>query len=445
MKVPSKVNMYKRLRSILVASLLLQFLVSCGNPHKVDVSLREVAPENKVTSFSQAILDLGKMTQIYNTVALNIMAKDVGDVTGTSAFTSGEIPRDITEMVKSTLNAVGGNVVYIPYDPAFFQNTYATGYSTFENKIIPDVVMTGAITEFDRGLETRGKNTDFDAEASVSGLPKWVPSDKISLETGAGAKTALSRITLDFNLIDFQTLSGIARMQAVNSIKVDKATRQESIGFSLLGPTIGLKGTVKKVQGRHAAVRLLVELSVIQIVSKYLALPYWNLIPGAQEDPVIIGAVTSYYYSLSEPEKIVRTQELLRLHGYQAPLNGELDSDTVAALQQFDSNFQADSSSIDKDTYLNLYISVPITDETLGERTKIAKFIESIQAEQTAVVEEQTPVEMQATVVSAPAEEPVAAPQEAAEEEVAASEPERRVKPRVRTFGGGRILSESDW
>ena len=38
------------------------------------------------------------------------------------------------------------------------------GYPNFDKKIIPNVVLTGAITEFDRGLETRGKNTDFGAD-----------------------------------------------------------------------------------------------------------------------------------------------------------------------------------------------------------------------------------------------------------------------------------------
>lgn len=420
-------------------SLMLAMLTSCSSPHDVDVTLNELPPETKSTSFSEAIRNLGKMTIIYNSPQLNIMAKEVGDVTGTSASTGAEIPRDITEMVKSALNAVGGGVVFIPYDPSFFQNTYATGYSTFENKIIPNVVLTGAITEFDRGLETKGKGTDFEAEASVSGLPKWVPSNRIGFESEDASKTAVSRITLDFNLIDFNTLSGIARMQAVNSIKVDKATAKESIGFSLLGPTIGLKGEVKKVQGRHAAVRLLVELSVIQIVGKYLALPYWGLVPGAQQDPIVLDAITTAFYSWSDPVKNIKTQELLFLHGYDVPFNGLLDAETKAALQKFDNKFSPESTAVNRDLYANLYLSVPITDETLGRRQKITQIIQQ-QMQATAAPQEQTPQETAKPLKKSA--EKQAAP---AQEEAAATPKERKLDQKLGVLGGGRVLSDKDF
>jgi curli biogenesis system outer membrane secretion channel CsgG len=194
----------------------------------------------------------------------------------------GELPQNITEMLKSALNSIGGRVTFIPYDPAYMENSRITGYSKFENKIVPDVAVSGGITEFDRGLETRGKNLNAGVETEpFTNIPDWFPGETIGMEYGQGQKTSTASITVDFNLIDFQTLSGLSRMQTVNTIKVYKGSNEKELGITMFGPTFGIKGSIKKVQGRHAAIRLLSRLSTIQIVGKYLKLPYWRLLPSA--------------------------------------------------------------------------------------------------------------------------------------------------------------------
>lgn len=185
-------------------------------------------------------------------------------------------------MLKSALNSIGGRVTFIPYDPAYMENSRITGYSKFENKIVPDVAVSGGITEFDRGLETRGKNLNAGVETEpFTNIPDWFPWETIGMEYGQGQKTSTASITVDFNLIDFQTLSGLSRMQTVNTIKVYKGSNEKELGITLFGPTFGIKGSIKKVQGRHAAIRLLSRLRTIQIVGKYLKLPYWRLLPSA--------------------------------------------------------------------------------------------------------------------------------------------------------------------
>ena len=96
------------------------------------------------------------------------MAKEIVDNTGTSVATSGEIPRDITEMVKSTLNGIGGNVIYIPYEPEFMTNTAGTGYSDFADKILPQVVLSGGITEFDMSVGKMSSEKFSDLEEYIS-------------------------------------------------------------------------------------------------------------------------------------------------------------------------------------------------------------------------------------------------------------------------------------
>jgi len=437
-------NMTGRYRTVygMLALFLAAILLSCAgaDPRNVDVQLEETPPEAKITSFTDAMNDLGLMTEIYGTEVLKIQSNPIGDNTGTSMSTGGEVPRDITEMMKSSLNSIGGNVVYIPYDPAFIQDQMGTGYSNFENKIIPDVILSGGITEFDRGLETRGENTDVSAGAEFTGLPDYLPSKEAKLRYGGADKQGLASITLDFNLLDFQTMSGIPKMNTVNSMKLHKAVAGKELGISLFGQTFGLKGSVKKVQGRHAAVRVLVELSMIQVVGKYLAIPYWRLLgEDAVPDKVVTNTLQKYYYSLNDNERLATVQEWLYLYGYDIQQTGVMDAATSQALAELNSSFNPSSGMVDPDTFLNMYMNIPVTQEAYGRRQMLAKMYQ--QQEPEAAVEE---------AVQAPSEEPAQAVQEEQVQQEAApaareEAPQAAASTSSRQGKIGRMLRDEEW
>ncbi|MDY0269488.1 DUF4384 domain-containing protein [Trichloromonas sp.] len=387
---------------------LFLLLAACAglDPANVDVQLPDSAPQAKTTSYTQALRDLGLMTEIYGSQIVKIQSNPIGDNTGTSGTTGGEIPRDITEMIKSSLNSIGGQVTFIPYDPAFIQNQIVTGYSTFDNKLIPDVVISGGITEFDRGLETRGKGTDAGAEATFTHAPGWAPSKSVSVDYSDSDKVGLARITLDFNLLDFQTMAGIPRMNTTNSMEVSKGMAEREIGITLFGPTFGRKGSIKKVQGRHAAVRLLVEASMMQIVGKYLNLPYWKLLgEDAEPDQVVMDSISQEFYRSTEAERIAKAQVWLFLMGHNVPVNGVLDQPTLAALTTVDSSVSMQTTSVSVETYGKLFQSVPIKPATLGRRNMLLSGV-TPPATPVAAPPQQAPTPTPATVQSTPAPTP---------------------------------------
>ncbi len=345
---------------LLLIPLVALVLTSCAkiDPRQVDVDLPADMPEIKETSFDKPLADLGQMSQVYGKRAF-IQGKDITDLTGLSQYGFGEIPRDITEMTKSALNAIGGNVVYIPYNPVFINNQVVTGYSNFQGKLIPDIVLSGGITEFDRGLKTHSSNTDFGVTTRPFNVNEsWVPGDTISVDWGYGDKDSVARITLDFNLLDFRTMSGVARMQTVNSINVYKALAEKELGFTIFGPSFGLKGTVKKVQGRHAAIRLLVQTSVLQIVGKYLYLPYWKLVPGMQPDAVVIERIRQDYRALSDQDKIAEIQTCLYLKGHNLSVDGRMNPQTREALSSFKPDWDPSRGVQDPELYVELWSSL---------------------------------------------------------------------------------------
>jgi len=342
-------------------ALALSCLTLTGCPHNVDVKLDETLPEVKTTTFSDAISDLGLMSEIYGDKKVRIMPKDILDNTGTSIATNAEVPRDITEMIKSTLNAVGGNVIFVPYDPAFMLNLYKVGFTDWGDKLVPTIVVSGGITEFDRGLETHGKNTDLSLDIDVKKI-------NFGWEYSTLDKNSLASITLDFNVIDFLTNAGIPRVQAVNTIKVHKATAEDSLGFTIQGNTLGLKGSVKKIQGRHAAVRLLVQLSMIQLIGKYLALPYWKLLPDGKPDALVLDKVAARFLDLDDGRKLAKIQEFLAMNGYPVAVTGLPDEPTQLALIDFRGKHPEATGKADHTTYLALFNSIPVSRESLARR-----------------------------------------------------------------------------
>lgn len=446
-------KIYQRMQIVLIIMSFSLLLVSCASidPANIDVELKTAPPTVQITNYSQALADLGLMTEIYNVDVVKIQSNPIGDNTGTSGATGGEIPRDITEMIKSALNSIGGRVTFIPYDPSFMQNQMVTGYSNFEDKLIPDVVISGGITEFDRGLETRGDGTDVSAGAEFGGLPDYLPSKEIKLRYGDTGKTGLASITLDFNLLNFKTMAGIPRMSTVNSMKVSKAMGEKELGISLFGQSFGRKGSVKKVQGRHAAVRLLVEVSMIQVVGKYNGLPYWRLLgDDAMPDKDVESAIRKFYFKLGDSDRIFKAQEWLYLHGYELVLNGQIDNATVAALKQFDAGYNP-ANKIGDDLFVRLYSSIPIKESTLGRRNQLDRIMGQAPAgaEASAPAVQQQPQVKQA---AAPQAAPAAATQSAQAAPAAVKQQQAAPAPKAAAVSSakkrssiGKILTDEEW
>ncbi len=360
-------------RILLIGVFFVQ-LIACGvNPQNVDVDLNTTLPEVKTTVFNQAVRLLGKANNIYGRGSLHVMSKPVFDRTGTSLPTQGEIPQDISEMVKSTLNGFGGQIYYIPYDPEFMLNTAQTGYSEWADKILPDVILVGGLTEFDRGLVTKEEGFDISGAAEELGIP-------MGLDFEDTRKHSLARITLDFNLLDFKTFIGIPFIQAVNTINVHKGLGVDQLGFTVYGQTLGLRGNMKKVQGRHAAVRLLVQLSVIQVLGKYQKLPYWRLIPNSNPDPVVLDAVREEFYSLEPADRIAKMQEFLYLCNKNVEVTGRLDTKTRNAMSDFQTQYSLQGKQpISEEVYLALFENVPLNIKTQARRKQVNAMVDNYQ------------------------------------------------------------------
>ena len=320
------------------------------------------------TELDDVLKKLGEMAEIYGEKAL-VMVDKINDTTGTAEHTKAEIPYDVTEMTISALNSMGKNVLFIPYRPDIIANLKNLGYSNFENKLIPSAIIIGGITEFDRGLETKEDSSNLGYETDTFGQ-----ETPVGIEYMQGEKKSTAKIAIDYNMLDMNTMSGCPEIQTSNSMQVHKGIGKQELGFTIFGPTLGLKGEVKKVEGRHAALRILIQASIIQLIGKYLNIPYWKLIDGAEPDSTVEKYVKRrWVYQMDSIEKIIKIQELLYLHGYSnVALTGKIDKETEVAVKLFSEKMNC-SSRIDYEFYSNLYYSLLVDNSTINRRYNLTK------------------------------------------------------------------------
>ncbi len=362
------------LKKIAAGCLLSLFCFGCAkiDPRQVDIEVPSGIIEVNNTELSHVLKDLGQMAEIYG-VRTRIMVDKISDNTGSAEHTKAEIPYDVTEMTVSALNAIGGNILFVPYRPDIVLNLKNLGYSNLQNKLVPAAIIIGGITEFDRGLETEEDSANIGYESDAFGQ-----ETPVGIEYMQGEKTSTARIAIDLNMLNVETMSGLPQIQTSNTMQVHKGIGKKELGFTILGPTLGLKGEVKKVEGRHAALRLLVQTSIIQIIGKYLDLPYWRLLDGAKPDSTVEYYVKKRWnYQMDEKKKINKVQELLFLHGYKKiRLTNFLDEETKSAIKDFSEKNKC-LTKIGFNLYSSLYYTLPLTENSLKNRYELTNLLYS--------------------------------------------------------------------
>ena len=288
---------------------------------------RKLKPAANLNDYSLALQRFGQMLQIYKKgdPTIYVQTRDIRDATNLShPLVGAEIPGEITEMVRTAINRIGPNVVYIPFYPDYLVAQAQMGAQF--GVTMPNYVITGALTEFDRALSGAGRSNNLSLNFG-----------KGRGETDAGAdwkRTAiLSSLGLDLNLVNFGTNQMMPQMQAANVMKVWNFSKETNASLGFYGDSFGFKLEGKYLQGRHSAIRTLVDLSVLELLGKATNTPYWRSIPGAQPDPVVVGNVRNTFNSMDQPMKIAMIQVMLQKYGQPVQINQQLDEATVQAIR----------------------------------------------------------------------------------------------------------------
>ncbi len=303
-------------------------------------------PTQRSSRFDNSLERLGKLLEIYDIEPIAIQAKPIVN------YSAGQsLPSNITVMVSTALANIGDRIVYLPYDPGYFSNEYATGGAQSIGRRLPDIVLNGGITEYD-------KDTDRVSSGGNLGIGFGQASGQGNFDASRSNSDSTSSIALDLQLYRYSDTSAIQGTQSSNSIKIYKQSKSNNLSFAILASGIGLNGSVDKTQGEHAAVRLLVEMSILETLGKYAKVPYWKCVEGLKPDKKVIQFHKDSFASKTDQQKIAIIQRQLRYLRYSGvTINGVLDDATKDALRRVLPNRNI---SIDEDLYVTLWENIDI-------------------------------------------------------------------------------------
>jgi len=294
--------------------------------------------EERITKYTDALENLNEMTEVYGGSTINVAVAPVENKTAAI----GKLPNDVTIMVKSALNEIGGKVR---------SYTYSDQTLTSVEKLY---VIEGAITEFD--------TTNTSKSGWNVGIRAGKGRGEADGDASADADDSISNMTIDFNIIDAATGAYIPKVHTSNSIKIIKKSASNDFGFSILGSGFGLNSSVSKEQGVHSAIRLLVDLSMVELIGKLKEYPYWVAVSGGKVDQRLLRRMKQNFERFDNEQKSIQISYLLSL--LDPSLGGgssALDANMQQSLLNYKSKYAITpiDGSLTSDVYIHLLENVP--------------------------------------------------------------------------------------
>lgn len=299
-------------------------------------------PFAQSTIYANALEQMG--TVINETVSYRkiIQPMNIGNTAGGS-----ELPYNLTNMVINSVSEFSGpRVIVVPYDPNYILNDAQTGGKG--TRVLPDLLIGGSITEFDKGIEGNSSSVSLDMLISHQGT-------EADIGFGAGRSKKLSRVVLDLYLLDYATHAVIPGVNVSNTVHVLEFGKDRDFGFAIWGSGMGIEGRIERKQGFHKAVRNLVEYSILQLFGKYYDLPYWKLLGMDQADRDVMRSLNKTFLSKNRTQQIYAIQKWLSRYNlgsvinpidgnkyYQVPKNGVLSPLTNAYIEKYLEYFAPD-------------------------------------------------------------------------------------------------------
>ena len=383
--------MLKKIGNKYFAAASLSLLCSCSSVTETSVSNEDIAevdalapsPEKEITRYDDALYLLGEMLDAYNAPFLNIQTKKI-----TNDTASRKVPDNLSQMVITAINKIGPQVAYIDFDANRMLTEQALGRQIDISDKLPDIVIRGAITEFDKDLVKKNRNIETDVLAKYHG-------EEIDLGGESDSDASGSRVAIDMQVVNYTTKRLVSGVQTSNRINLFSTANSNELGVAFNGSGIGFKCSVDRKQGLHSSLRLLIELSILEILGKYYDVPYWKCLPEGKPDKRMVKMFKRNM--AGDPSVALKLKVLAYGHGKDVDLTTEsFTPGDVVMINELKKEFGTED---DYELYFKLWEELPI--ESAAKRMRAAR--KTIKA--SSMVETPHKTELPEPVV--PDEEPV--------------------------------------
>ena len=298
------------------------------------------------TTYTSALEDLNMVLEIYlppDYPNIYFAIKPVVDATGLSG--TGEIPFDITSLVKDALSQVHYKIRHVEsYDAndatqlqvelLKLQMQKLQNIKVYQaERPAVDFTIEGRISQFDRNLESTSDK--YRAMAAFGG--GYVRTD---LNASAEKSSRLSRLAVSFSVFNPSGVNLPGKFGA--SMEVLYAKNGLDLGFAVYGNGLGYGTEATAMHGRHQALQMMTEFSVVQIIGRAINVPYWRI--GMSQniftrDQLVLNNWRKEYQSKG-PLLIAFMQAQCIANGDRSvAVTGQLDNATLAAFDRFASKY----------------------------------------------------------------------------------------------------------
>jgi hypothetical protein len=323
--------MKKAIKLSLVA-LSMALIGGCTTEPTVNIDRTGSHIDEIKTQYTTVLERTNTMIQVFNGIPINVAVVPIENKTAAR----GKLPADITEIVKSSFINIGEFVRVIS------DTTVSEGAKDF-------IYIAGAITEFDV-VSSKDKGVNAAGTGTVGKRHnRWDADGSLDSEE--------QTIKLGITLNPSKSTKGdyISKASTRNTVTIEKKSSANEFAFSILGSGFGFNNAVTKSQGIHASIRVLVELSVAEVLGKIGKFPYWLLLQGGKVNYDIVNHLSHKFLREPVSKKIELISYLLVLHGKDIKVTRLMNDQLKQAIIEYkrEHGLPADES-LSKKFYISL-------------------------------------------------------------------------------------------
>jgi hypothetical protein len=315
-------------------------------------------PMENSTYFSDAFENLNTLLFLFKQKKYKFQVKMIENMTSDKGM-----PSDIKNFFTTPLILHIHNIELVAYTPIYnMREAQIAGLTHFPKmgKSMPELVIGGAITQFDKGIISENINMDFDAEF---GNGKGDTDLRMDNDRG----DTISQIALDLNVFTHADRSYIAGVATHNKIEIHQKRKKNRIGLFINGSGIGYSKHTTLKQSKDEALRILSEYSLLQLLGRLYNIPYWKCTtPNLEPDKLIITRKINRFNNSKKEGKIKMIEQLISFYGYKPTIDAKISKKELQALSLISKKYNFKTKKIiSPNFYKELYISAPIFDENI--------------------------------------------------------------------------------
>jgi len=312
-------------------------------------------PFDNKSYFSEAFKKLNKLITDYNNPIYRIQVKTIENLSSSKSA----MPMDSSSFIKTPIILNMNHINLVAYEPIFNKyETKTTGFVYFPKmkKYMPQLVISGAITQFDKGIISKSKNFDLDLDF---GGGDWQTDGRFNTDKS----DSFSQIALDLSVFRYLDRTYVSGVATTNKIEIHRKRKKNRFGLFLNGSGIGYSKYATLQQSKDEALRILTEYSLIQLLGRLYDVPYWKCTtPNMKVDNYVLQKVITKFNQANQKNKIALIEKMIKLYKYPSIIDGKISRQELKALSLISKKYNFKTKKIvTSNFYKELYLNIPIS------------------------------------------------------------------------------------